>query len=209
MHLNHYPISKNIQVSPPEKYGGDDDIEVFDTWLAGLLRWFRVYNVSRPQKDSVRVDITGTSLTGLAATWYVDEVEAWNQKTWEWSFENVICGLYKQFIHEDKKTKFSRSKGALAYFNDLQCHVSCMVQPPDEYLMKRKFLDRLPEDLVENLLKARQVSAEHTSISKLLCEVKAMESSLQAFHNYRSERHEKSTTQCVANTSNMASNQNT
>ena len=216
--LEPLPDIKNIRVSPPEKYGGDDDIEVFDTWLAGLLRWFRVYNVSGPQKDSVRVDLTGTSLTGLAATWYADEVEAWNRKIWEWSFENVICGLYKRFIHEVtaqnvansyKKTKFSRSKGALAYFNDLQRHASRMVQPPDEYSMKRKFLDGLPEDLVENLLKARQVSAEHTSISKLLREVKAMESSLQAFHNYRSERHEKLTTQRVANTSNTASNQNT
>ena len=93
--LEPLPDIKNIWVSPPEKYGGDDDIEVFDTWLAGLLRWFRVYNVSGPQKDSMRVDLTGTSLTGLAATWYADEVEAWNRKTREWSFEGVICGLYK------------------------------------------------------------------------------------------------------------------
>ena len=89
--------------------------------------------------------------------------------------------------NSSKKTKFSHSKDTLAYFNNIQCHASCMVQPPDEYSMKRKFLNGLPEDLVENLLKARQVSAEHTSISKLLCKVKAMESSSQAFHNYRSE----------------------
>ena len=216
--LEPLPDIKNIRVSPPEKYGGDDDIEVFETWLSGLLRWFRVYNVTGPQKDSVRVDLSGTTLTGLAATWYADEVEAWNRKTKEWSFENVICGLYKRFIHEVtaqnaansyKKTKFSRSKGALAYFNDLQRHASRMVQPPDEYSMKRKFLDGLPEDLVENLLKARQVSAEHTSISKLLREVKAMESSLQAFHNYRSERHEKSTTQRSTNSSTIPNNSNT
>ena len=74
--LEPLPNIKNIQVSPPEKYGGDDDIKVFDTWLAGLLRWFWVYNISSPQKDSVRVDLTGTSLTGLVAMWYVDEVEA-------------------------------------------------------------------------------------------------------------------------------------
>ena len=30
---------KGIKVSPPEKYSGEDDIEVFDTWIAGLLRW--------------------------------------------------------------------------------------------------------------------------------------------------------------------------
>src|ERR1700683_2058572 len=34
-----YPDVKNIRVSPPEKYAGEGDIEIFDTWLAGLLRW--------------------------------------------------------------------------------------------------------------------------------------------------------------------------
>jgi hypothetical protein len=53
-----------------------------------------------------------------------------------------------------------------------------MVQPPDEYSMKRKFLQGLPNDLVKNLLKLRCVSAEHTSIEKLLREVKAIESSI-------------------------------
>ena len=66
-----------------------------------------------------------------------------------------------------------------------------MVQPPDEYLMKRKFLQGLPEDIVENLLKLRRVSAKHTLMDKLLREVKAMESSIQAYHNYRNERHER------------------
>ena len=116
------PNIKNIQVSAPEKYGGDDDIKVFNTWLAGLLRWFWVYNISRPQKDSMRVELTGTSLTGHATTWHVDEVEAWNQKIREWSFKNAICGLYKIFIHEVmmqnaansyKNTKFSHSKGVM------------------------------------------------------------------------------------------------
>ena len=49
--------------------------------------------------------------------------------------------------------------------------------------MKRKFLKGLPE----NLLKSRCVSAEHTSLTTLLREVKAMESSLQAFQNYKSD----------------------
>jgi hypothetical protein len=44
---------KNIRVSPPEKYSGEDDIEKFDTWLAGLLRWYQVYNV-----DTLAVSIS-------------------------------------------------------------------------------------------------------------------------------------------------------
>ena len=78
-----------------------------------------------------------------------------------------------------------------------------MVQPPDEYSMKRKFLKGLPEDLIENLLKSRRVSAEHTSLTTLLREVKAMDSSLQAFQNYKSDCAERPTT--PRNTSNSNS----
>ena len=77
----------------------------------------------------MRVDLCGTTLNGLAAIWYADEVEAWNQRTRKWYFENLICSMYKQFIHEVTmqnaansyaKTKFSHSKGALAFYNKLQ-----------------------------------------------------------------------------------------
>ena len=78
-----------------------------------------------------------------------------------------------------------------------------MVQPPDKYSMKRKFLKELPEDLVENLLKSRHVSVEHTSLTTLLREVKAMESLLQAFQNYKSDHAKRLTTS--RNTSNSNS----
>src|SRR6202041_1121537 len=178
---------------------------MFETWLTGLLRWFRVYNVTGNHKDSLRVDLCGTTLTGLAATWYTDEVEAWNQTTRVWLFEELIFHLYKRFIHEVtaqnaatsyQKTKFSKTKGTLAYYNEIKRHASHMVQPPDEYSMKRKFLGGLPDDLVENLFKSRRVTAEHTPIDKLLCEVKAMESSIQAIQNYRSDQLATSKSHC-------------
>jgi hypothetical protein len=105
--------------------------------------------VTGDHKDSMRVDLCGTTLAGLATTWYVDEVKAWNRRTSKWIFEVLICELYKRFIHKVtaqntatsyQKTKYSRAKGALAFFNDLQRHANHMVQPPDEYSMKRKFL---------------------------------------------------------------------
>ena len=67
-----------------------------------------------------------------------------------------------------QKTKFSKTKGALAYYNELKRHASRMVQPPDKYSMKRKFLGGLPDNLIENLFKLCHVTAEHTPIDKLL-----------------------------------------
>ena len=90
------PDIKNIRVSPPERYAGDDNIKMFETWLTELLWWFQVYNVTGNHKDSLWVDLCGTTLIGLAATWYADEVESWNQTTRVWLFEELICHLYKQ-----------------------------------------------------------------------------------------------------------------
>ena len=190
---------KGIKVSPPEKYGGEDDIEVFDTWIAGLLRWLRVQNVCGPRKDTLRVDLCGTTLKGLAANWFAEEVESFNRTVEDWLFEDVVCALYRRFIHrvtaqntadKYKKTKFSRSDGALAFYNEMKRHANRMVQPPDEYSFKRDFLRGLPQELVENLMKSRRVSAEHTPLEILLEEVKAMESNLQAVENHRQSRRE-------------------
>ena len=90
-----YPDVKNIRVSPPEKYASEDDIEIFDTWLARLLWWLQVYNITGDLKDVTRVDLCGTTLTRLAATWYADEVEAWNQCVKVWYFEDLVCEMYK------------------------------------------------------------------------------------------------------------------
>src|SRR6202050_4296826 len=195
---------KSIRIPPLDKYSGEDDIEKFNVWLTGLLRWMRGHNVTGPKKNILQVDLCGTTLTSMAATWYTDNVEAWNQKVKSWTFERLICELYKQFIHEVmaqnaatsyKKTRYSHAKEALAYYNDLRRHTSRMVQPPDKYSLKRKFLEGLPEDLVENLLKSCCVSGEYTPLNRLLEEVKAMESSIQAYQNYKSDQQERLTTQ--------------
>src|ERR1700722_5889851 len=53
------PDIKNIWVSPPERYAGDNDIEMFKTLLTRLLWWFRVYNVTGI--NTLRVDLCGTT----------------------------------------------------------------------------------------------------------------------------------------------------
>src|SRR5216684_8444973 len=102
--------------------------------------------------------------------------------------------MYKRFIHRVtvqnaadnyKKTKFSKHEGALAFYNNMKRHVNHMVQRPDEYSFKRDFLRGLPQELVENLMKSRRLSAEHTPMDVLLDEVKAMESNLKAVKNHR------------------------
>jgi len=127
---------KNPKVSAPDKYSGEDDIETFNTWITCLLRWYQVHNITRATKDSVRVDLCRTTLKGATSKWYLDEVEVWNRPNRHWFFEDLICAMYKRFIHEvtaqNASMKFDhviylKSKGTLAFYNDLKRYTGCMV----------------------------------------------------------------------------------
>jgi len=68
---------KHIKPPVPKSYNSEDDIEVFEAWLADILRWFQVTGMAGPDKDPFWVDLCRIYLTGIASTWYNTEVEAW------------------------------------------------------------------------------------------------------------------------------------
>ena len=188
---------KNIKPVPPKKYGGRDDIESFESWLADVLRWLRVAGVTGPEKDQLRIDLCGTTLKGLAADWFHLEVESFDRKVRHWTFTELIVAMYERFIHEvtaqNATTKFydakySKSKGVLAFYNDLERYAGRMVARPDDYTFKRQLLRGLPQDMVEVLIKTRRVTAEHTSLPRLLQEAKSMESAFQAVDQHKRDR---------------------
>jgi Ty3 transposon capsid-like protein len=159
MGYDHHTL-KSVKPTPPEKYGGEDDVKIFNNWLAGLLRWLRISGLGGRANDQLRIDLCGTNLKTLASDWFHAEVEAWNRDILDWTFTDVICALYRRFIHEvtaqnatDKfhSVRYSKQKGALAFYNELNRHANRMVTRPDDYTFKRKFLFGLPHDLVHNL----------------------------------------------------------
>jgi len=188
---------KHIKPPAPKSYNGEDDIEVFEAWLADILRWFRVTGMAGPDKDPFRVDLCGIYLTGIASTWYNTEVEAWERTKINWTFEELIIALYKRFIHEVtaqnakthyENTRYSKTKGALAFYNELERHAKRMIQRPDEYSHRRRFLFGLPMEIVETMIKSRGITAEHTPIEEMIEEAKAVENTIQAMEYYRHQK---------------------
>jgi hypothetical protein len=55
-----------------------------------------------------------------------------------------------------------------------------MVQPPDDYLFKRKYIHGLPHSLVKSILEAHRISIEHSTIEAILEEVQHMETAHKA-----------------------------
>ena len=59
-----------------------------------------------------------------------------------------------------------------------------MVQPPDSYSFRRKYLGGLPQTIVKTVLEACGISTEHSSIEEILDEVKHIESAQKVLNLY-------------------------
>jgi len=59
-----------------------------------------------------------------------------------------------------------------------------MVQPLDDYSMRRKFINGLLLSLAEGVVKACRISAEHSAMEQILAEVQKMESALKMISNH-------------------------
>ncbi|KIK20359.1 hypothetical protein PISMIDRAFT_105930, partial [Pisolithus microcarpus 441] len=149
------PEVKAIKIAQPKYYKGQDDINTFDKWVNQTLCWLKIYKVTGPARDVDHIMYAGTCLEGMAMQWFDQEVDGPDHMICDWTFEDFIL---------------------LAFYNDLKHRASRMVQLPDEYSMKRKFVNGLPLPIAEGVLKSRGVSAEHTPMDQILIKVQRMES---------------------------------
>ncbi|KIK21926.1 hypothetical protein PISMIDRAFT_103166, partial [Pisolithus microcarpus 441] len=173
------PEVKAIKITPPRYYKGQDDINTFDKWVNQTLCWLKIYKVTGPAHDADHIMYARTCLEGMAVQWFNQEVDSPDCMIHDWTFKDFVCTMFTQFIHE-----YSPVKGVLAFYNDLKHRASRMVQPPDEYSMKRKFVNGLPLPIAEGVLKSRGVSAEHTLMDQILIKVQRMESALKLINNH-------------------------
>jgi hypothetical protein len=183
------PELKAMNPPKPSKYGGQDDLEKFDDWLSQLLKYFRTFKVAGPDRDADRVLYTGLYLEGIAAQWYDQEIESPDRRVRHWDFESLIIELFKRFVHEASaqhaadqfdRTRYDHEKGVLAFYNDLKRRAYRMIEPPDDYSFRRKFLRGLPHTLIKAIYEARGISAEHSTIEEVLEEVRRMETAQKA-----------------------------
>ncbi|KIK22837.1 hypothetical protein PISMIDRAFT_101728, partial [Pisolithus microcarpus 441] len=159
------PEVKVMNPPMPGRYGNQDDLDKFNDWLGQILKYFCTFKVTGPDCGEDHVLYTRLYLEDLASQWYDQEVDSPSQQIQHWTFEELICGLCKQFVH----------KGALVYYNDLKHHVHRMVQPPINYSFRRKFLQGLPCSIIKSIFEACGISAEHSTIKEILKEVRCME----------------------------------
>ena len=158
------------------KYAGEDDIELFEVWLKGLLRWLRVMRLGGPQLDEERVQLLGQFLKSKAAEWYNDTIDSSLVRAPQWTFKRAICALFERFLHHanagtaaDKfhTTKYNKSTGVQGLWDSLVKQASRMPQRPDEYTFARKFVEALPPEIGIPLFRNKNVTVEGTAIRQI------------------------------------------
>ena len=49
-----------LNISPPEEYSGSSDLEVYETFVAGILRWLKLHGLPGVKYTETQVQFLGT-----------------------------------------------------------------------------------------------------------------------------------------------------
>ena len=64
-----------LNISPPEEYSGSSYLEVYKTFVAGILQWLRLHSLLGVNYTETQVQFLGTQLKGNTSEWFTRNVE--------------------------------------------------------------------------------------------------------------------------------------
>ena len=173
-----------LNTSPPEEYSGSSDLEVYETFVAGILRWLRLHGLLGVKYTETQVQLLGTWLKGNTSKWFTRNIECPDWPIRDWSLESVIEGLQKRFLnslmHRQVSNKFDTIKQGHKTVQELiqesTKYAAWMVQYPDDYLFRRWLLAALKPSLQKEVL-CRGITVEFSSMQDILEKAKDIEDS--------------------------------
>ncbi|KAI1785038.1 hypothetical protein LXA43DRAFT_900578, partial [Ganoderma leucocontextum] len=93
--------AKAMKSLAPPTYSGQDNDQLFITWLNGYLTYCGRLNITGPENEDGRLDLLTQILKDEAATWLYNTVLSPGHQRAEWTFEEVIIALYQHFVVTD------------------------------------------------------------------------------------------------------------
>ena len=88
-----------VKLDHPETYAGGSDLEEFEVFVAGILRWLKMNCLLGETSIDMQVDYLGTCLTGEVQEWFYRNVEQYDHQVRDWTLEMVVQGLQRRFLH--------------------------------------------------------------------------------------------------------------
>ena len=177
-------MKTKLSIPSPEGYSGSPDLEVYETFVTGILRWLRLNSLLGKNNTDFQVEYLGTRLKGNALEWYTRNVERHNRPIRDWSLEAVVEGLQKCFLntlmHRQASNKFNTIKQGKRtvqeLYQDFKKYAAHMVQYPDKYSCRRWLIAALRPPLQKEVFH-RGITAEFSSIEDILEKAKYIEDS--------------------------------
>ena len=139
-----------MNISPPEEYSGSSDLEVYKTFVAGILQWLKLHGLLGVKYTETQVQFLGMQLKGNASEWFMRNMEHPDRPIRDWSLESVIEGLQKRFLnslmHRQASNKFDTIKQGQKtdqeLIQELTKYAAQMVQYPDNYSFRRRLITK-------------------------------------------------------------------
>ncbi|KAF9260493.1 hypothetical protein L218DRAFT_946791 [Marasmius fiardii PR-910] len=135
-----------------------------------------------PKTDKIHVQTIGMLLSDKGARWFDDEVASPHRTREDWTFEDIVIGIFDHCVqtstvHQSSrkfdKVKYEPSKGIKDYYNTLVRWGSRMTNPPDKYTFKRQFVNGLPKDIVKEMIDIGAVP-EYATVDTMVRAVQAL-----------------------------------
>ena len=67
-------IKMNLNITSPEEYSGSSDLEVYETFVTGVLQWLKMNSLLDTKHAAFQVEYLRTKLKGDALEWYTRTV---------------------------------------------------------------------------------------------------------------------------------------
>ena len=171
----------------PAPYDGTADIDEFERWLVQLLKFYQSGKMCGRRADFLRVIHVGQYLSGEASEWYEAKVYSVNRDpTIRWTFIEVIRHLFHTFIDESAlqlavqsyyRVRYSESKGVLSYIRELERKAGRLTSRPDEFTFRERFVEGLPERIVDKMIERYDITAEGSTIEQMTTAIRQIEKS--------------------------------
>ncbi|KAJ3489357.1 hypothetical protein NLI96_g2182 [Meripilus lineatus] len=160
----------------PERYDGANDLDVFDDWVLDITRWMAISQLGGPKKEKMRILTLGQLLSKKALNWYRSEIESPFRARREWTFVDIVCGLFDHFVHKTsgkvagekfRSVQYDVRKGVSQLYTEMMKHASRMVEVPSEYDQSIVFMNALPEEFRKALRISRKISEEQNTLMEI------------------------------------------
>ena len=169
-----------------KKYGGSLKFSDLENWLATVAYRYVLLKFGGEDHDTDRVRVLTLAeyLEGDALTWYMAHVLSAKRTITEWSFCDVVTGLYDRYILPTSmqdaregfhKVRYMTALGIQGFYDALLEHAQNMAVYPDNYTILEEFMMGIPPATLTRCFRDHRLTAKVNSLDAWVGAAKEIE----------------------------------